>query len=90
MCHLLPVGVGETLRSPSSVSSLGAAAADCRECQPCRFLTSCLCTGYAGNNYKGSIYMVFDYMDHDLTGLLERMGYKLTLPQASLADSVKR
>ena len=30
---------------------------------------------------KGSIYMVFDYMDHDLTGLLERKNYKLSLPQ---------
>ena len=24
------------------------------------------------NGYKGSIYMVFDYMDHDLTGMMER------------------
>ena len=24
------------------------------------------------NNFKGSIYMVFEYMDHDMTGLLER------------------
>ena len=29
------------------------------------------------NNMKGSIYMVFDYMDHDLTGLMERRGYKM-------------
>ena len=28
------------------------------------------------NNFKGSIYMVFDYMDHDLTGLMERKAYK--------------
>jgi cyclin-dependent kinase 12/13 len=33
------------------------------------------------NNYKGSIYMVCDYMDHDLTGLMERRNYKFTLPQ---------
>lgn len=26
------------------------------------------------NNFKGSIYMVFDYADHDLTGLMERHG----------------
>ena len=26
---------------------------------------------------KGSIYMVFDYMDHDLTGLMERRNYKM-------------
>jgi hypothetical protein len=28
------------------------------------------------NLYKGSIYMVFGYMDHDLTGLAERPGGK--------------
>ncbi|KAK9842364.1 hypothetical protein WJX81_008632 [Elliptochloris bilobata] len=28
------------------------------------------------NNMKGSIYMVFDYMDHDMTGLMERKAYK--------------
>ena len=28
------------------------------------------------NNFKGSIYMVFDYMDHDLTGLMQRRGNK--------------
>lgn len=27
---------------------------------------------HKANNYKGSIYMIFDYMDHDMTGLLER------------------
>lgn len=30
---------------------------------------------------KCSIYMVFDFMDHDLTGLLERLNYRLPLPQ---------
>lgn len=30
---------------------------------------------------KGSIYMVFDYMDHDLTGLMEREGHNFTIPQ---------
>ena len=30
---------------------------------------------------KGSIYMVFDYMDHDLTGLMEREGHRFTVPQ---------
>lgn len=25
--------------------------------------------------------MVFDYMDHDMTGLMERLGYKFTVPQ---------
>lgn len=36
------------------------------------------------NNFKGSIYMVFDYMDHDMTGLLERSrkeGPQFTAPQ---------
>ncbi|KAL4442464.1 hypothetical protein ABPG77_005048 [Micractinium sp. CCAP 211/92] len=27
---------------------------------------------HRANNFKGSIYMIFDYMDHDMTGLLER------------------
>ena len=33
---------------------------------------------------QGSIYMVFDYMDHDMTGLLERSrkeGPQFTAPQ---------
>lgn len=36
------------------------------------------------NAYKGSIYMVFDYMNHDLAGLLERCklsNTKLSVPQ---------
>lgn len=33
------------------------------------------------NNYKGSIYMVFDFADHDLTGLCERQQHKFTVPQ---------
>ena len=35
------------------------------------------------NNMKGSIYMVFDYMDHDLTGLMERMNHKMAVPHVS-------
>ena len=35
------------------------------------------------NNMKGSIYMVFDYMDHDLTGLMERMNHKMQVPHVS-------
>ncbi|KAM7277466.1 hypothetical protein ACFE04_019332 [Oxalis oulophora] len=34
-----------------------------------------------GNKYKGGIYMVFDYMDHDLTGLADRPGLRFTIPQ---------
>lgn len=36
------------------------------------------------NGMKGSIYMVFDYMDHDLTGLMEREGHRFTVPQIKL------
>jgi len=35
----------------------------------------------AENGHKGSIYLVFEYMDHDLTGLAERPGMKFSLPQ---------
>ncbi|KAL4557526.1 hypothetical protein LXL04_035707 [Taraxacum kok-saghyz] len=34
-----------------------------------------------GHMYKGSIYMVFEYMDHDLTGLSDRPGLRFTIPQ---------
>jgi hypothetical protein len=34
-----------------------------------------------GNKYKGSIYMVFEYIDHDLTGLADRPGMRFTVPQ---------
>ncbi|KAK9692248.1 hypothetical protein RND81_09G251500 [Saponaria officinalis] len=34
-----------------------------------------------GNKYKGGIYMVFDYMDHDLTGLADRPGMRFSVPQ---------
>ncbi|KAG6555828.1 hypothetical protein Mapa_002469 [Marchantia paleacea] len=33
------------------------------------------------NKFKGSIYMVFEYMDHDLTGLSDRPGMRFTVPQ---------
>lgn len=36
---------------------------------------------HAVNNYKGSIYMVCDYMDHDLTGLMERCKYQFKVSQ---------
>jgi cyclin-dependent kinase 12/13 len=34
-----------------------------------------------GSKYKGNIYMVFEYMDHDLTGLADRPGLRFTIPQ---------
>ncbi|KAL8161063.1 hypothetical protein V2J09_012552, partial [Rumex salicifolius] len=33
------------------------------------------------NKYKGGIYMVFEYMDHDLTGLADRPGMRFSIPQ---------
>jgi len=33
------------------------------------------------NGQKGSIYLVFEYMDHDLTGLADRPDIKFSLPQ---------
>jgi cyclin-dependent kinase 12/13 len=42
--------------------------------------TDCSSAAHKCNNFKGSIYMVFDYMDHDLTGLMERCNYRFTLP----------
>ncbi|XP_059308110.1 cyclin-dependent kinase C-1 isoform X3 [Lycium ferocissimum] len=37
--------------------------------------------GADNNKYKGNIYMVFEYMDHDLTGLADRPGLRFTIPQ---------
>ncbi|KAL5556319.1 hypothetical protein UlMin_038555 [Ulmus minor] len=34
-----------------------------------------------GNKFKGGVYMVFEYMDHDLTGLADRPGLRFTVPQ---------
>ena len=34
-----------------------------------------------GNKFKGGVYMVFEYMDHDLTGLADRPGLRFTIPQ---------
>ncbi|GER54721.1 cyclin-dependent kinase C_1 [Striga asiatica] len=34
-----------------------------------------------GNKYRGGIYMVFEYMDHDLTGLADRPGMRFSVPQ---------
>ncbi|KAL9691848.1 hypothetical protein QQ045_012275 [Rhodiola kirilowii] len=45
----------------------------------CKFFKLC-CNTY-GNKYRGSIYMVFEYMDHDLTGLSDRPGQRFTIPQ---------
>uniref|UniRef100_A0A803PYN8 Protein kinase domain-containing protein n=1 Tax=Cannabis sativa TaxID=3483 RepID=A0A803PYN8_CANSA len=34
-----------------------------------------------GGKFKGGIYMVFEYMDHDLIGLSDRPGLRFTIPQ---------
>lgn len=39
-----------------------------------------------GNKYKGSIYMVFEYMDHDLTGLADRPGMRFAVPQIKVIE----
>lgn len=44
-------------------------------------LTTILCEIADGNKYKGGIYMVFEYMDHDLTGLADRPGMRFSVPQ---------
>ncbi|PNH04838.1 Cyclin-dependent kinase C-1, partial [Tetrabaena socialis] len=36
---------------------------------------------HKNNNFKGSIYMVFDYAEYDLTGLMESTKYVFTEPQ---------
>lgn len=41
-----------------------------------------------GNKYKGSTYMVFEYMDHDLTGLADRPGLRFTVPQIKVSHSL--
>ncbi|KAK6138267.1 hypothetical protein DH2020_028014 [Rehmannia glutinosa] len=38
-------------------------------------------TSTDGNKYRGGIYMVFEYMDHDLTGLADRPGMRFSVPQ---------
>lgn len=44
----------------------------------------CFCSSRAvskNNNFKGSIYMVFDYAEYDLTGLMETQKNRFTEPQ---------
>jgi len=40
------------------------------------------------NNFKGSIYMVFDYMDHDLTGLMQRRGNKFEVKHVRMLPTL--
>lgn len=39
---------------------------------------------HRNNNFKGSIYMVFDYAEYDLTGLMETVKYKFSEAQVRL------
>ena len=39
------------------------------------------CAVSKSNNYKGSIYMVFDFAEYDLTGLMESQKSKFTEAQ---------
>lgn len=51
------------------------------------FDTSChLLDNADGNKYNSNIYMVFEYMDHDLTGLSDRPGLRFTIPQIKVPD----
>jgi len=40
-----------------------------------------LATANDANKGKGSIYMVFEFMDHDLTGLMDASTVRFTTPQ---------
>ena len=41
------------------------------------------CPVHKDNNYKGSIYMVFDYAEYDLTGFMESQ--KCRFPEAQVS-----
>lgn len=41
-----------------------------------------------GNKYRGGIYMVFEYMDHDLTGLADRPGMRFSVAQIKVLQWV--
>lgn len=43
---------------------------------------------HKNNNFKGSIYMVFDYADYDLTGLMETVKYKFTEAQVHAGQTL--
>ena len=50
------------------------------------FVTPRLPAVSKNNNYKGSIYMAFDYADYDLTGLMETVKYKFSEAQVKGAS----
>lgn len=52
--------------------------------------SSDLLQAHASNQNKGSIYMVFEYMDHDLTGLADRPGMKFSIPQIKCVIDIAR
>jgi serine/threonine protein kinase len=42
---------------------------------------------FAGNGYKGSVYLIFEYLEHDLCGLHERI-QKAASPRAAMEHSM--
>ena len=50
------------------------------------FDASCCLLENTDGKYNGNIYMVFEYMDHDLTGLADRPGLRFTIPQIKVPD----
>lgn len=78
MTRPVATDVGQRLCGPPHASP----AAPCRAHQP--RLDTPHPPGKKANNFRGSIYMIFDYMDHDMTGLLaraQREGPRFTVPQ---------
>lgn len=75
----------------SFVSSYGLVF--CTHELPRVFIHTCssvMLQAHASNQNKGSIYMVFEYMDHDLTGLADRPGMKFSIPQIKCAIDIAR
>lgn len=83
--------IDELLR-PTSVLAAHSVSREVSPCMvtivashQCSSLPPCISlAGHKCNNFRGSIYMIFDYMDHDMTGLLarsQREGPPFSVPQ---------
>jgi serine/threonine protein kinase len=46
-----------------------------------------VCAVFSGNGYKGSVYLIFEYLEHDLCGLHERI-QKATSTRAAMDHSM--
>ncbi len=42
----------------------------------CVCVCVCVCVVNKNNNFRGSVYMVFDFAEHDLTGLMHTQNYR--------------